>query len=96
MSKEESTKLICKKIGCTFDTTIYDNNTNVHNNNGTITRKLLERICNHLTINCNTLNKKEDCAKAICTSLKIPYNSDYIGNQGQIQASFVNDIEPRL
>ena len=96
MSKEYSVKKIAKRIGRKVDRTIYGNNTNEDKQNGTATRKFLDQICEHQGIEHSTLDSKTECGKAICKSLEITYDSNYIGTNQQVSAKFLKDIERKL
>ncbi len=96
MSKEYSVKKISRKISCKIDRTIYGNNTNEDKQNGTATRKFLNKICKYQNIDHTELKTKTDCAKEICKSLNISYEEKYIGTQGQISAKFLKDINNKL
>ena len=96
MSKEYSVKKISKKIACKVDRTIYGNNKNEDKQNGTATRKFLDKICIYKGIDYTKLNRKTDCAKEICKSLNMDYEEKYIGTNEQVSAKFLKDINNKL
>jgi hypothetical protein len=64
-AKPELVEVLCTKINCTFDNTIFNPT------NGTIIKKLLQEVCRYQGVaNYSSLGKTE-CARILCTSLSL-------------------------
>ncbi len=89
--KQELVEELCTRIGCIFDDTIYNPN------NGTITKKLLQEVCNNIGFtNYATLSKTE-CANNICITLNLECdNIDFNDDDDTGSAGFIEKILQKL
>jgi hypothetical protein len=89
--KSDLVETLCETIGCNFDNVVYDSS------NGTITKELLQEVCNYLKYSdYNSLTKKES-AEIICGHLKLSCdNIDFNKDDDTISAGFIEKINHKL
>ena len=85
-TKKELMNELFKKLNSTASSNFYNPK------NDTIPIDGLVEISHKITNYLNENSKKTEIYQHICSQLGIPPNSDYIGNQGQISAQFIEDV----
>ena len=85
--KPDLVETLCKKVGCSFNSVVFDHS------NGTITKELLQEVCNYLKYPNYSSLKKEESAKIICNHLKLSCdNIDFNTGDGTGSAGFIEKI----
>ena len=85
--KSDLVKKLCEKIGCSFDNRVFNHS------NGTITKELLQKVCNYLGYPKSAGLQKGKCARIICDDLKLSCdNIDFNTGDGTGSAGFFEKI----
>jgi len=84
--KPDLVEALCKKINCEF-TQVFNHS------NGTITKELLQEVCNYLKYSNYTSFTKEESAQIICKHLNLSCdNIDFNTGDGTGSAGFIEKI----
>ena len=89
--KPDLVEALCKKMGCRFGSNVFDYS------NGTITKELLQEVCNYLGYPDYSSLKKEESAKIICKHLSLSCDGiDFNTGDGTGSAGFIEKILQNL
>jgi len=78
---------LCQKIGIDFNSEVFNPS------NGTITKELLQAVCEHLHLSAYHSLSKTECARQICSNLSLACDSiDFNPMDDTISAGFIEKI----